>query len=230
MTVVYQDIPRVDEKMLARVGRHSVATLHEAYERRGLVDSAIKPLKPGWRIVGRAITCLCRPADILALHCAVRTAQPGDVLTVAMEGWQQFALWGELIAKAARELGAVGAVLDGPVRDAGDLRELDLPTWCRGSSAAGSTRTRAGGVNVPIGFGGITISPGDIIVGDDDGVIAIPIDELEPVLERAETRDAFEVTARERMARGERLFDILELGPVAEKAGVEFRAGTYRDR
>lgn len=229
-SVVYADIPRVEDAILDRFRRSSVATLHEAFDRRGLVDTAIKPLKSGWRIVGRAITGLCRPNDNLALHCAVRTVQPGDVLVIAMEGWHQYALWGELIARAARELGAVGAVLDGPVRDAGDLADMNLLTWCRGSSAAGSIKSRVGGVNVPISFGGITVSPGDIVVGDDDGLIVIPIDEAEAVLERADARDAFEVDARQRIAAGERLFDLLGLASAVEQAGIEFRDGTYRDR
>ncbi len=229
-SVVYADIPRVDDAILGRFGRTSVATLHEAFDRRGLVDTAIKPLKPEWRIVGRAITALCRPNDNLALHCAVRTVKPGDVLVVAMEGWRQYALWGELIARAARASGVVGAVVDGPVRDAGDLHDLDLLTWCRGSSAAGSGKSRVGGVNVPIAFGGLTVSPGDIVVGDGDGLIVIPIDEAEAVLARAEARDAFEVQARQRIAAGEQLFELLDLASTVEQAGIDFRDGTYRDR
>ncbi|WP_327241930.1 4-carboxy-4-hydroxy-2-oxoadipate aldolase/oxaloacetate decarboxylase [Streptomyces sp. NBC_01320] len=165
-----------------------VATVHESQGRGGLMDAAIKPLAVGARAAGPAVTCLNQPGDNLMLLAAMDLCQEGDVLVVANLAPSAMGMVGEIIASILIARGVAGLVVDAGVRDIRELRRLPLPVWSRTVSAAGTTKGGPGWVNVPVVAGGATVSPGDMVVADDDGVVVVPLDAAPAVLDRARAR------------------------------------------
>lgn len=165
-----------------------VATVHESQGRGGLMDAAIKPLVAGARTAGPAVTCLNQPGDNLMLLAAMDLCQEGDVLVVANLAPSAMGMVGEIIASILIARGVAGLVVDAGVRDIRELRRLPLPVWSRTVSAAGTTKGGPGWVNVPVVAGGAVVSPGDMVVADDDGVVVVPLDGAPAVLARARAR------------------------------------------
>jgi regulator of RNase E activity RraA/3-hydroxyisobutyrate dehydrogenase-like beta-hydroxyacid dehydrogenase len=172
------------------------ANIGDATERLGLVDSAIGPVWPGARAVGRALTVWTRAGDNQAIHEAVKVAEPGDIMVVNGEGDTSRALIGELIAERARARGVVGMVLDGAARDAEVLAEMGFPVWARAVTPAGPYKFGPGRVGVPIAVGGVVCHPGDVVVGDGDGVAIVAADQAASVLAAAREVEAEEARRR----------------------------------
>src|SRR5690606_19508589 len=173
-TVVVTDPPRADVRQADELGRYGVATVHEALGRTGYLGPGLRPAWPGARMAGNAVTVLCWPGDNLMIHVAVEQCQPGDVLVVATTSPSTDGLFGELFATSLMQRGVRGVVLGCGIRDVADLRRLEFPAWSTAVSAQGSVKATAGAVNVPIVLGGQVIHPGDVVVGDDDGVAVVP--------------------------------------------------------
>lgn len=148
-------------------------------ERRGMLDSAIKPVWPSGAIAGRAFTIETRPGDNKVIHEALDLLEPGDILVVDGGGDSQRALIGELIGERARDLGAEGMVIDGAVRDVQELQGIGFPVWARAISPAGPYRDGPGRIGGIISIGGVVCSTGDVVVADADGVIVLPALEAE---------------------------------------------------
>ncbi|MFE1295059.1 methyltransferase [Streptomyces sp. NPDC058731] len=160
------------------------------------MDSAIGPVWPGARAVGRALTVWTRAGDNQAIHEAVKVAEPGDIMVVNGEGDTSRALIGELIAERARARGVVGMVLDGAARDAEVLAEMGFPVWARAVTPAGPYKFGPGRVGVPIAVGGVVCHPGDVVVGDGDGVAIVAADQAASVLAAAREVEAEEARRR----------------------------------
>lgn len=156
----------------------AVADICDALGRNAALPSAIKPLSKA-RMLGTAYTVNLPASENLMLYYALDNAQPGDVLVVSCAGYTERAVCGEIMANLAIKRGLAGFVVDGAVRDAAALRELDFPVYCRAISPNGPYKDACGEVNVPVVMGNVCIRPGDIIVGDEDGVVAIAPDEAE---------------------------------------------------
>jgi 4-hydroxy-4-methyl-2-oxoglutarate aldolase len=219
---VVRSIPRPDPALAADLARFGVATVHEAQLRTGLLSDEFRPVIPGQSVCGPALTVLCHPGDNLMIHAAIELIQPGDVVVVSTLSPTRCGMVGELIVHALQYRKAAALILDACVRDVAALREMGLPIWCRGVSAAGTVKSTAGWVNVPISCGGTPVSPGDLIVADDDGVVVVPREEAERVRSAAEARTKREEGVRARILRGELSLDFNNLREVLQKQGVRY--------
>jgi len=162
------------EDLLAAYAGLAVANIGDARDRMGMLDGGIRALWRGARVVGRARTVWVRSGDNQALHRAIAVSQPGDVLVVNGHGDTTRALMGDLMAEKARKRGVVGLVVDGAVRDVAEFERIGFGVWARAVTPAGPYKNGPGQIDVPIAVGGVAVCPGDLIVGDDDGVIVIP--------------------------------------------------------
>lgn len=210
-----------DPDIVAALARSGVATVHEALGQRGLVGSELRPVYPGARIAGRAVTVLSHPGDTLMVHAAIEHCREGDVLVVATTARADNAVMGELFALQLRLRGVVGMVTAAGVRDAAALTAMAFPVWSRTVHAQGATRAVPGSVNVPVVVAGQVVHPGDIVVADDDGVVCVPLDEGEATAAAAATREAREADLRSRIEVGDLTVDILGLRPVIQELGVQ---------
>jgi 4-hydroxy-4-methyl-2-oxoglutarate aldolase len=204
---IIREIERPDATLVQGLAEQGVATVHESFNRRGLLAPRMRPIAEGWAIAGPAVTSLNHPGDNLMVHAALSVCQPGDVLVVATTSTSNLGLIGDLIAEQAKVRGLAGIVIDSGVRDVASLRRLGLPIWSAAITAAGSVKATPGWVNVPVVCGDQAIQPGDIIIADDDGVVAVPASAAAAVLEAARQRTAKEEASREGIARGELSFD-----------------------
>ena len=196
------------------------ATVYEAQGAKGALDSGIKPIDPASRLVGPALTVDTRPADNLMLHYALLKARPGDVLVVDAKGFLEAGPWGDVLTAAALKIGIAGLVINGAVRDAGAICEMGFPVFCRGLSIKGTGKVHPGRVNVPVSFGDVVIHPGDIVVGDRDGVVIVAADEVDSVIRSATEREAKEDGFRAAIESGASTAELLGLLPVLERAGL----------
>jgi 4-hydroxy-4-methyl-2-oxoglutarate aldolase len=202
-----------DYATLARLG---VATLHEAAGRTGVVDLALTQVVAGSRVAGPARTALCAPGDNTMVHAAVAHAEPGDVLVLTSVEPAPVALVGELLATQALARGVAGMLVDGAVRDLDELAELGLPIWTRFVRARGATKGTVGKLDLPVVVGGVEIRPGDLVVLDCDGAVALPAARVEEVLPLALVRAEREATMRERYRDGELSYDLQGLRDLVE--------------
>lgn len=209
---IVTNIERADPDCARRLGQLGVATVHEANARTGLMHG-IRPVTPGASIGGPAVTCLNFAGDNLMLHAALDHCRPGDVLVVGVTSPSSHGMFGELLATSCRARGVQGVVLDAGARDSAELREMGYPVWSRTISAAGTDKTQPGWVNIPISCGGVVVAPGDVVVGDDDGVVVVSRLEAAAVLESAQKRADRENALRPRFAAGEIGLDVNDLRP-----------------
>ena len=222
-TVVVTDPPRADIAAAETLGGYGVATVHEALGRVGYLGPEFRPAWAGARMGGTAVTVVCWPGDNLMIHVAVEQCRPGDVLVVATNSPSTDGLFGELFATSLRQRGVRGAVLASGVRDVADLREMGFPVWSRAISAQGSVKATAGSVNVPIVLGGQTIHPGDVILGDDDGVTLVPRGDVPRALAAGQARLDKEAATREAFKTGELGLDRYGLREKIAELGIEYR-------
>lgn len=191
----------------------------DLFRGRTLVDPEIRPLRPfsgDARLAGPAVTAWCEPADYGPVHHAIAVAAPGDVVVVAAGGRPDAAMIGELLSAAARLKGIAGVVVDGPVRDVGTLASWpDFPVFSRGNTARGPSSMERGSVNEPVVFGGVPVSPGDLVLGDDDGLVVIPRRQAEARLEAALAMVRAEEGWEARLAGGEGTLEVFNV-PAAE--------------
>lgn len=187
----------LDDEIRARLAALPTANIGDAMDRLNVLESRIKPVWTGARVVGPAYCVLTAPGDNRALHDALGLAEPGEVIVLSGGGYTDRALMGELMAGRAIARGIAGVVIDGAIRDAGDIAELKLPVYAKAVTPAGPYRNGPGRQQVPVAVGNVAVSPGDIVVGDDDGVVVIPRQELDEVLERAERKHEAEMLQRQ---------------------------------
>jgi 4-hydroxy-4-methyl-2-oxoglutarate aldolase len=163
------------------------------------------------------------------IHAALNLATEGQVLVFTNGGSSQGALWGDVACGFAMKKRVAGAVVDGAVRDTDAIREMGFPVWATAISVEHPEKRGPGAVNVPVVLGGVLVEPGDIVVGDADGVLVIPRKLLAHAVEGAEKRAAFEVQFRARIAAGELPLDILGLREIIDGLGIDQRDGTWQD-
>lgn len=229
---IYRDIPRIDAEVIASLRDLGVADLHDALspaERSaGLLNSSIRPIVPGVRVCGQAVTAFCAPGDSLMAHCALYLARPGDVLVISNGGVPHGALWGGYVAFDAKTFGIAGTIVDAPVRDTAFIRELGYPVWASSVSVSRAGKTGEGYVNLPVSCGGSLINPGDIIVADDDGVLAFSPQHVQAMVNAVRSRAQMESELRRRMQAGERLFETQKFGALLESQGIAIEEGHWR--
>lgn len=223
MGVVNLTVERADPDVIAGLADAGVATVHEAQGRTGLLDPALRPIQRGVRIAGSAVTVLSAPGDNMMIHASVEVVGDGDVLVVALTAPGIHGMVGELLATSLRVHGCIGLVTDSGVRDTAELVEMGFPVWSRGVSAAGTVKETPGSVNVPVVCAGMAIDPGDVIVADDDGVVAVRRHQAPAVLEAARRRIDKEAGTRARLEAGEFGVDFYGLRAKLLDLGVEYR-------
>ena len=198
-------IERVTENVIAAAARLPSSTLHEAAGKIGALPSAIKPVAPSFRISGPAVTVHSPPGDNLWLHRALYVARPGDILVVYVGGKFEHGYWGEIMSTAARKQGLGGLVIDGCVRDSELLPTVGFPIFARGLCIRGTGKdfSARGWINAPVLIGDVTVSAGDLIVGDGDGVVSIPRASAASVVDGGRHREVEEQQIIQRIEAGE---------------------------
>ena len=185
---IRRDFERVSSSIVERASAFAASILADVAGRRGTLDGRITPLTRSTRLGGPALTIEVRPGDNLMIHAAMAIARPGDILVVDGKGDMSCALMGAIMITACKALRLGGVVLDGAHRDTEELLALGFPVYSIGSNPNGPTKSVPGRINWPISCGGVAISPGDLIIGDADGVVVVERDKAESLLALAEQK------------------------------------------
>lgn len=220
MIHVITRIERPPKKLIDQFREIGTATVHEAYGRKGAVSYAIKPIAKGVRVCGPAFTVQCHPGDNLMLHKALERAQPGDILVTSAGGYYEAGYWGGLMATSAMAKQLGGLAIDGCIRDSEEIIKMGFPIFCRGFSIRGTTKTVLGLINHPILFGDVFVRPGDLVLGDDDGMVVVDRNECEAVLEKSIKRIEAEKVKSERLRAGISSVELNQLDKVFKFLGL----------
>jgi 4-hydroxy-4-methyl-2-oxoglutarate aldolase len=219
---IVRSISRPDAEIIRLLGELGVATVHEAQGRTGVMRPYMRAIYPEARVAGPAVTVSCHPGDNLMVHAAMEVCRPGDVLVVAPISESTDGMFGDLLATSAQALCIAGLVMDAGVRDVADLIAMRFPVWAKAISAQGSVKETAGSVNVDIVCAGAIVHPGDVIVGDLDGVVVVRREEAAEISKLGELRRAKEERSRERLRAGELGLDMYGLRAKLAALGVDY--------
>jgi 4-hydroxy-4-methyl-2-oxoglutarate aldolase len=189
---IRRDIERIGADTVQAASAHASSILADVAGRRGALDGRIAPLAPGMRLAGPAFTVEVRAGDNLMIHAAMAMARPGDVLVIDGKADTTCALMGSIMINACKKLGLAGVVVDAAIRDTEELRALGFPVFAVGANPNGPTKFVPGRINWPVCCGGVAIAPGDLIVGDADGVVAVERDKAASLLPLAARKVADE--------------------------------------
>jgi 4-hydroxy-4-methyl-2-oxoglutarate aldolase len=222
MGIVVREVRRADPSVVTALGDFGVATIHEAQGRTGLLQPGIRPIFPGARVSGSAVTVGVPPDDNLMIHVAVEQCRDGDVLVVAPTAPSDAGYLGELLATALQARGVRGVVIDAGVRDVAELHRMGFPVWSRCISALGTVKETLGDVNVPIVCAGQGIRPGDVVVADDDGVVIVRREDAPAIREASAEREEKEAASRRRYEAGELSLDVHSMREGLEARGLRY--------
>lgn len=218
---VIKHISRPSQHLIEELSRFDTATVHEASEGRGALESSIKPVDPKSRLSGPAVTVAGRPGDNLMLHKAIYVAERGDVLVVSVGGFTEAGPWGEIMTLAARVRGIAGLVIDGSIRDSIAIQELGFPAFSKGLSIKGTTKDSLGYINHPVVIGGVTVHPGDVILGDADGVVVVSQKDLAEVLEKSKLRKEKEEKIKKELQIGKSTLELYGFDKILQAKGMK---------
>src|SRR5690606_742463 len=220
--VAVRNIDRAPLEIVDALAELGVATVHEAQGRTGLMNPYMRPIYPGARIAGTAVTALAHPGDNWMLHVAVELCRPGDIVVVALSAANTDGMFGELLATSYKARGVRGLGIDAGCRDVREFIEVGFPVWSKAIWAKGTVKATVGSVNIPRVCAGARVNPGDVIVADDDGVVVVPRKNAAAVLDAARQRVAKEEEKRQRLAAGELGLDIYGMREPLAKAGLVY--------
>ena len=206
----------MNENAINELAQYGVATVYEAAGRTGLIDIPLLQIIPGSRAAGPARTVRCGQGDNLMVHAVMEQAQPGEILVLTMPEPAPVALIGELLATQALVRRVASILVDASIRDTEELRSLGLPVWTRWIRVRGATKTHVGAINETVTVGGASIAPGDLVVLDADGAVAIAAERAPAVLEASRTRTRNETTLRAQLQAGAFSYDLSGLRAVVE--------------
>ena len=208
LTAIIQDIQRPSIETVKQASIFSSATLCEAAGNTGILPTGLKPLDRRMKICGPVVTVASPPVDNIMLHEALLVVQEGDVIVATVSNHFEAGYWGDIMTVAAKERGVQGLVIDGCVRDSADIITMNFPTFSRGLCVHGTGKQGGGTINHPIRIGAAHIYPGDLIVGDCDGIVVIPRENIEAVVTKAIEREEKEKEIREKLRKGKSTIEI----------------------
>ncbi len=219
---IIRNIQRADAEVIETLGEQGVATIHEAQGRIGLLNPYMRPIYPSAKVAGSAVTVSCQPGDNLMIHAAVEVCQPGDVLVVTTTSESTDGMFGDLLATSCQAHGIRGLIIDAGIRDVADLTTMNFPVWAKAISAQGTVKATPGSVNVDVVCAGAIIRPGDVVVGDIDGVVVIKRKDAEIVAQLGQKRLEKEAQSRAKLAAGELGIEFYGLRAKLKELGVEY--------
>ncbi|MET3181990.1 UNVERIFIED_ORG: RraA family protein [Variovorax guangxiensis] len=185
---IVRDFGRVSSDLVRQASAFQPAILADVAGRRGALHGRIQALRHRMKLAGSALTVEVRPGDNLMIHAAIALAKPGDVLVIDGKGDQSAALMGTIMMNACRQVGIAGVVIDGAVRDSVEIDEMGFPVFSVGTNPNGPTKLASGRIGHPVSVGGVAVRPGDLVVGDADGVVVVEREKVEALLQAAQKK------------------------------------------
>lgn len=182
---IVRDFERVSSELIRQAAAFQPAILADVAGRRGALHGRIQALRHRMKLAGSALTVEVRPGDNLMIHAAIALAKPGDVLVIDGKGDQSAALMGTIMMNACRQVGIAGVVIDGAVRDSVEIDEMGFPVFSVGTNPNGPTKLASGRIGHPVSVGGVAVRPGDLVIGDADGVVVVEREKVETLLQAA---------------------------------------------